>query len=114
MNVSRKVAVEPALLVRALVVIAICLVVASFVLQVWSPLLPAGKSHGVIRMFDLDAEMNLPTYFASLLLALVALLSAGIASVVRARGDKWGRHWSGLAAAFLYLSVDEALQLTSA
>jgi hypothetical protein len=75
-NASRKVTLEPALLVRGLVVIAIGLVVASLVLQVWSHLPPAGKSHGVVQMFNLDAETNLPTYFASLLLALATLLSS--------------------------------------
>jgi len=110
-SVSRRVTLEPALLVSALTAIAIGLVAASLVAQVWGHLLPVESSHGVVRMFDLDAEMNLPTYFASLLLGLAALLSAVIGGVVRARGERWGRHWSGFAAALLYLSVDEALQL---
>lgn len=96
---------------RGLAVIAIGLVAASLVTQVWGHLLPAGRSHGVVHMFNLDAETNLPTYFASLVLALAALLSAGIGSVVRARGDRWERHWYGLGVAFLYLSIDEMLQL---
>jgi hypothetical protein len=97
--------------VRGLAVIAIGLVAASLVAQVWGHLLPAGRSHGVVHMFNLDAETNLPTYFASLALALAALLSAGIGSVVRVRGDRWEHHWYGLGVAFLYLSTDEMLQL---
>jgi hypothetical protein len=97
--------------VRGLIVIASGLVAASIVAQVWGHLLPEEKSYGVVQMFNLDAEANLPTYFASLLLVLAALLSAGIGSVIRARGDRWVRHWYGLVLAFLYLSIDESLQL---
>ncbi len=96
---------------RGLAVIAIGLVVASVVVQVWGHLLPAGRSDGIVQMFNLDAETNLPTYFTSLLLVLAAFLSAGIGGVVRARGDKWKRHWYGLVVVLLYLSIDEALQL---
>lgn len=96
---------------RGLVVIAVGLVAASLVAQVWGHLLPEERSHGIVQMFNLDAETNLPTYFAALLLALAGVLSAGIGSVVRARGDRWERHWYGLFAVFLYLSIDEALQL---
>ncbi len=111
MNASQKVTLEPAPLVRGLAVIAIGLVVASLAVQVWGYLLPVEHYHGVVQMFDLDAEVNLPTYFSSLLLGLAAFFSVVIGSVVRAREDRWGLHWSGLAAVFLYLSIDEALQL---
>ncbi len=96
---------------RGLAVIAIGLVAASVVAQVWGHLLPPNRSQGIVEMFNLDAEANLPTYFASLLLALVALLSAAIGSVIRARGNEWVRHWHGLVLVFLYLSIDESLQL---
>jgi hypothetical protein len=59
------------------------------------------------RLFSTDDEGNVPTWFSALLLAAVALISIGIAVVLRARGGPLRGYWIGLAAVFTFLSIDE-------
>jgi peptidoglycan/LPS O-acetylase OafA/YrhL len=65
--------------------------------------------HGFLGLFYLDGEYNVPAIFSAAvwLLASVSLFAAG-----RARERGWRRHiWTALAAALLYLALDEALGL---
>jgi hypothetical protein len=66
---------------------------------------------GLIPLFDFNREGNLPAFFSACLLLLVAALFFVISSDAWARGDRWRRHWLGLAAIFLFLAVDEAAEL---
>jgi len=60
----------------------------------------------ILQLFNLDEENNLPTWFASFLLlnnaAVLLLLS-------KDTEHRW--HWLGLAAGFLFLSIDEVAGL---
>jgi hypothetical protein len=63
----------------------------------------------LIRLFDLDQENNLPTWYSSANLGFCAILLFLITkSTVRGAAR---RHFAGLCAAFLYLSIDEAASL---
>ena len=62
----------------------------------------------LLRMFDLDGENNLPTWLSSLNLGACAVLLLVIARATQARRTVHGYHFYGLAALFLYLSLDEA------
>ena len=65
----------------------------------------------VARRFDLDAEHNIPTWFASTAL-LVAAMLLGVVAHGRWRSHASDRrHWAGLAILFTLLSLDEAVQL---
>lgn len=69
------------------------------------------RLYGLDRFFDLGREANLPSFFSALLLLSVAVVLALIArdaSQSRQRGH-W--QWWGLAAAALFLSVDEAAMI---
>lgn len=61
-----------------------------------------------LRLTDLDAELNIPTWYSATKLTLVALAFAGIA-LLRDSGERWTRAIL-LAPAFLFafLSLDEA------
>jgi hypothetical protein len=63
------------------------------------------------RFFYYDLEGNIPTWFSSILLFLCAERAWRVASVARASGDRWHRHWRGLSVIFAYLSLDELVQL---
>ena len=69
--------------------------------------LTSRQSFGFIRLFDLNQEANVPTWFSSIMLASCAVLLALIALAKRATGDQWLRHWSALSAIFLLMSLDE-------
>lgn len=55
-------------------------------------------------LFDMGAEMNVPTWFSTVQLSLVALIL--LAASFAASGGRWG--WRLLSVLFLYLSFDEA------
>lgn len=63
------------------------------------------------RLFDLGQEANLPTFISALFLLAAALLLALIAASAHRRGlrGRWG--WTGLAAGFGIMSLDEAAQI---
>jgi hypothetical protein len=63
------------------------------------------------RLFHLDAEANIPTWFSSSLLLLCSGLCAVIALLKRDSGDRWRRHWAALAPIIAYLSMDEAASI---
>jgi hypothetical protein len=62
---------------------------------------------GLIPLFDLDGEGNIPTYFSS----AIILLSAGLLAIIfvlKKRQDVGDhRYWAGLSGIFLFLSIDE-------
>jgi hypothetical protein len=60
---------------------------------------------------DLDAESNLPTWFASMSLLACALLLGRIAARTRAAGGRFAGHWRALAVMFVVLSLDESARL---
>lgn len=69
------------------------------------------RSHddGLFQMFDLDAENNLPAWFSSLQLGLIAALSLLIASRCDSKIGPRPRFFVVAAAGFLFLSANEAL-----
>ena len=59
------------------------------------------------RLFYLDWEANVPTWFASSALLVCSAMLAVIAAAKRQQGDGFTRHWQLLALIFLGLSLDE-------
>jgi hypothetical protein len=70
-----------------------------------------GRLLGLVPLFDLDREANIPTYFAALLLLLCSALLLLIGGLKAERKDPLRRYWQALGLIFLYLSVDEAATL---
>jgi len=64
-----------------------------------------------IRLFELNREANIPTWFSSLLLILNAFILAIIAIRTKAQQGPYYTQWFVLAAIFLYLSIDESALL---
>ena len=72
----------------------------------------SGKAlNSVVRLFSLDGEGNIPTWFSSvILLAASALLGVIARSRMNSR-DRFATHWVLLALVFLYISVDETARI---
>jgi len=68
-----------------------------------------GHDHvfGFVPKFDLDSEINVPTWFSSTLLLLAGLLLLYVAAAGRRERDRWARHWFVLGWIFLLMSADE-------
>lgn len=66
---------------------------------------------GLQRQFNLDLENNIPSWYASSALFLCAFLLGVIGVAKQHEQAPRSRQWLGLAAIFLYLSLDEAASL---
>jgi hypothetical protein len=63
------------------------------------------------RSIHLDSEVSVGTWFAQTLLFVVAILLALIGVAARSAGERWWKHWLGLAAVAVYASIDEGSAL---
>lgn len=62
---------------------------------------------GLIDFFFVEGELTVPAWFSGMQLAFCALLLFLVARQKRAAGDRFARHWLGLCAVFVFLSMDE-------
>jgi hypothetical protein len=63
---------------------------------------------GLVTLFDLDSETNIPSWYSSSALLVCAVVLALIAAVRRQQKDRFATHWTVLALGFVYLSADES------
>lgn len=73
-------------------------------------LVPSAHSP-ILPLLSLSVEGNLPTWYSSLLLAGCGLLLLIIGAGVRQAGGGFVRRWLLLGVIFLYMSLDEAVEL---
>jgi hypothetical protein len=98
---------SPEVTVRVLLFAAGCLIVASLAGQCARYLWRAQNPWGLVRLFDVNAEGNVPTWFSSSMLLVCALLLGRICAAKKGEGAREARYWGGLALIFLGLSMDE-------
>ncbi len=65
----------------------------------------------LLQFFSLSVEGNFPTWYAALLLAGCGFVLWAIAAGARQTAAPFQRHWTFLGAVFLYMSLDEAVEL---
>jgi hypothetical protein len=68
-------------------------------------------AYGLIPLFFVGEERNVPTYYSSLLLLSAAVLLGVIGLMRRRLRLPYSRHWTALALIFLLLSLDEVAGL---
>ncbi len=61
-----------------------------------------------LRRFNMDAEGNIPTYFATMILLFSGYLLGTVALIKRRDRDPYGNHWAVLSLLFILMSFDEA------
>lgn len=94
------------------------LVIISVITQ-WVRLTYKMRPRGLIRMFDLNMEGNVPSTYSTLLLLFAAALLYGIGIAKRQESKSkagssedieknYYRYWKALAIIFLFLAIDEA------
>lgn len=95
---------------RVLTTCVACLIVLHLLGQTAKIVLGYKMLKGLVPLFDLDSEANVPSWFSSALLGACALVLAQIGDSVRRQGGPpavFERHWKGLAIVFALLSMDE-------
>jgi hypothetical protein len=78
--------------------------------EYWKNILDGARTD-LVYFLGLGYEGNLPTWYSSTLLLLCSLQLAMIATVKTERRAPFATHWWGLAAIFLYISMDETAQV---
>jgi hypothetical protein len=78
--------------------------------QLTDPLVAEARE-SFVRLFRLNREANVPTWFSSSILLLSALLLGSIAMSQHSLEARIWRHWMLLAFVFLFLSMDETAQI---
>lgn len=84
---------------------------ANVFVQLCKYVLDRGGLWGVSRLFDVDVENNIPSWYSSITLLICAILLGLIATTKRQSGDRYANHWLGLSIMFLILSIDEAASI---
>jgi hypothetical protein len=104
------VTVHPWKISRLLGAATVLLVMASTAGQLMTYWGGRPEVYGLVHLFFLGDEGNIPTYFSAVMLLLSALLLAVIAILKKRTGDRYRRYWAALSLAFVYMSIDEAAQ----
>lgn len=102
---------SPVKITQALGVVALILVLAHITGQVTKYGWEHDTAYGLIRLFNVDNENNIPSYFSASLLLLAALLLTFITTLKKATHAAYGFQWALLSLGFLYMAVDEAASL---
>ncbi|MGH2412354.1 MAG: hypothetical protein ACRDEA_01385 [Microcystaceae cyanobacterium] len=64
-----------------------------------------------MTMFNLDREMNFPTWYSTLMLAFCAILLRLIANGKKEQRDRYSRYWNILSLIFWFLALDEVASI---
>ncbi len=62
---------------------------------------------GLVPLFDLDEDNNIPAYYEAATLLLCSCLAFAIGAAVRKRRRRYHLHWIGLGGILAFLSMDE-------
>lgn len=87
--------------------IVVCLLLAHVMTQLAFYLLDHDTQRGLLRIFDLNEENNVPTWYASGTLLLCSALLAFVGLCKLRDTEGYATHWLALSAIFLLLSLDE-------
>ena len=96
---------QPILLAVTAVIVA-----AGVLVEVLRPRHDLPTKSGVVPLFSLSYEQNIPTFYSAVLLLACSLVLALIAAGARKNAERFVRSWWVLSAGFLYIAVDEVLE----
>lgn len=108
---ANRITLNPFSIVLVLGKIALFVVVLSTVGQLVSMFTGHHRLLGLVPLFYLDRENNLPSYFSMLLLLLASAILVVITILEKKRAGDYLMHWAVLALGFFYMSIDEVIQL---
>lgn len=108
MDYNHQIVLNRSIMIRVLGTVAGFLVLANIGGQLMKYFTGYGSVYGLIRLFNLDREGNIPTYFSASLLLFAALLLWIIGVMKKTSRAPYALQWTILAFTFLYLAVDEA------
>ncbi|MEW5766923.1 MAG: hypothetical protein AB1797_04760 [bacterium] len=102
---------SPGKITQVLIFVAVCLFLASLTGNFCTYYLGHDRLKGLIPLFDVDEENNIPTWYSAFILLLCSILLAVIAAAKKIDRAHYVAHWKFLAFIFLFLSMDEVICL---
>lgn len=106
-----QISVSPAAVGRTLAILICCLLAASMLGQISRFEFGRDQVLGLVRLFNVNQESNIPTFFTVLLTIGSAMLLALIGFLSKQGKSNDSRYWFALAFGFLFLGYDEAFQV---
>lgn len=106
-----KINISPQKIVRILIVIVIVLTILSLVGQFYKFLLFGGKDRYIVKLFSLDNEFNVPTWYQAITILICSLLTGVLYLLSKSKDEPFKYHWLGLSIIFFYIASDEMLVL---
>ena len=103
--------ISPAVVLRSLCIVIGFLVLMHGIVQVATFRFGHDHMMGVVPLFDLNREGNLPTWYSGAVLLITGVMLGVIALGKRRARAPFAGHWALLAVIFLYLSFDELTRL---
>jgi hypothetical protein len=100
---------EPKKVTRFFGAIVILLALAHLAAQFSIYVLGYDNLFGLIHLFSLNAEENIPALYSTISLLFCAILLGLIAVGTKETGGRFTLHWAFLSLVFVFLSMDEAL-----
>lgn len=97
-------------IVNLLLLMTLALAVVSLAGQFYIYLFSGKRFLGLVRLFDLDEEHNIPTVFSASLLLFCSLL-LGLIAAGKQLDNRYGKYWSGLSLIFIFLAMDEMFMI---
>ena len=91
--------------------IVVGLTLASLAVNFSAYVLGHGRLFGLVNLFNVDAEANIPTWYAAVSLMACSALLAAIAQIQSQDSTPKVSDWQTLAGIFLFLSIDELVSL---
>ena len=106
----KRISLKPSSIARLLGAVAFVLVLASVGFQVAAHLTGNFRMYGLVRLFNVDLEGNIPSLFSAGLLLFASLLLTVIAVREKRQAGHAMLHWAVLSFGFLFMAVDEACE----
>jgi hypothetical protein len=96
---------------KVLVIAVLCLTLAGSAVQFFKYILGHDYLLGLYPLFNLNSDISIPAWFASVTLLLCSILLAVIFIAKRSIAESFALHWAVLSLIFLYLSIDEGARI---
>jgi hypothetical protein len=94
--------------VAVVLLTAISLVITTNAVRTAPETLLQGQSHGLLRLFDVSGESNIPEWYSAATLALSSVLLLVIGLAKKGEHDRFASYWLFMSFVFFFLSLDEA------
>jgi hypothetical protein len=110
-SIDSSISLRPPTVTRALGITAAVVLLASTAGQLIKHVAGHGRLFGLVHLFYVDAEQNIPTAFSALLLLFSAVLLLVIAIIKRRAVDRFRWGWVMLCVGFFVMTADESFSL---